>query len=1122
MSNTFKQVLGTVVGGVIGFVTTGTLQGGFKGAAIGYALGSSFANTILDNVEGPRVDELTLQTGDYAVDINQVYGSDEIAGNLIWIKDNTIEEVEHRETVKTGAKGGSKKQTIISYTYQATFAIALCDHPIGAISKIYADNVLIYDLVGETAGSLAESEFSIDNIRIYDAGSNNAVDDIIEASEGANTPAFRGVSYVVFENFQLGDFGNRIPNFRFVVYDYESASNSADNTFRSLSGGSSLNIAPGLQPSNGANIAVSAGQYAGAAVFNKIEVLSITQAFTHPTDTARNLTYTNLPKITQYTTGASDVATIASQRRIEFDPTKLPTRVLSSNMSTTTLRLYPISNSNQFVCTYKETSNITRICVADLDGRSYQLYNLNNTDITNLANPIAFQVGNFIYIGSSSFSGYIRISQDTTATAITWDAQVNRRASAHVAMGGNPSNSKAYAIRADGVTIECISDTLGTTWTLNTTATVTSELIVSGRGNIVSYISTGVTLVTVKLSDDDTTVTNLSTFTLTTGIGRLAVMYYSGYVMFLRTYTNAHNVAADPKSMLVASGSDVSASSNSTALSAIQRILGDNPFIDLDDVNLDDIDTSITLGGYSLNQRSSTLSKLHPIMQAYQITGSLADYQLRLRSRTDNNSVVATITAADLRWHELGSEIPDQATITIKNDLDVPARVTVNYRDIDRQYEPSLQYTERLGSINEAEYDLDLPMSLTATTAKQISDILLKDTHLESRGMVSIVTNNKFSHLDADDLIDVETDNNSMSLRVVDIEKGKPGLVKINAVFADVSVYTSNDVADAGAASTSTITPVSESITTVFDTVPLYDAHNDYGFYYGAYPYDGTNARWGGAQIATSRDNTQWINVDQLFNGLTCGSCSNALTSGQLYTVFDQSETLNIFMSYGTLSSATETQVRNNTANVAVYGRPGRWEVIKFITASLQGDGSYTISNLLRGYYGTQHNMGNHMIGDLFIIVTNETVRRHNLQVDEAIYIKATSFNRMFTSNDAVYIDAPDESVNLRAPTHIKATRASGDITLSWFRSLLTQREWVSIDWTTTDVYTFEIDILSGAGGSVLRTLTASGSNGPFTVSYTSAQQVTDFGSAQNSIYVNIYQTDTATGRGIVGQGLAI
>lgn len=56
------------------------------------------------------------------------------------------------------------------------------------------------------------------SVRIYTGGETQAPDPLIAAAEGtANAPAYRGLAYAVFEDLQLGDFANRIPNLSFEV-----------------------------------------------------------------------------------------------------------------------------------------------------------------------------------------------------------------------------------------------------------------------------------------------------------------------------------------------------------------------------------------------------------------------------------------------------------------------------------------------------------------------------------------------------------------------------------------------------------------------------------------------------------------------------------------------------------------------------------------------------------------------------------------------------------------------------------------------------------------------------------------------------------------------------------------
>jgi hypothetical protein len=126
-----------------------------------------------------------------------------IGGNLIWATD-------FREETKTTTQGGGKgggggKVRTTEYLYYASFAVALCEGPITGIGRIWADGKPL-DLTNVT-------------LRWYPGDEAQAPDPFIAAKMGAaNTPAYRGTAYVVFEDLPLGDFGNRIPQLSFEVF----------------------------------------------------------------------------------------------------------------------------------------------------------------------------------------------------------------------------------------------------------------------------------------------------------------------------------------------------------------------------------------------------------------------------------------------------------------------------------------------------------------------------------------------------------------------------------------------------------------------------------------------------------------------------------------------------------------------------------------------------------------------------------------------------------------------------------------------------------------------------------------------------------------------------------------
>lgn len=198
----------------------GSAIGAAAGVPFGAAIGARFGQTIgriLDNtllvptrklrpVSGPRLADLGVQTSTYGKMIPIVYGNVRIAGNIIW-------SLPIKETVTTttsssggGGKGGGGKisQTSTTYSYSITLAIGICEGEIDQIVRVWAD-----------AKQLDLSQYTL---RMYHGDEQQLPDSLIQSIEGSDkTPAYRGLSYIVFEDFPLADYGNRIPNFTFEV-----------------------------------------------------------------------------------------------------------------------------------------------------------------------------------------------------------------------------------------------------------------------------------------------------------------------------------------------------------------------------------------------------------------------------------------------------------------------------------------------------------------------------------------------------------------------------------------------------------------------------------------------------------------------------------------------------------------------------------------------------------------------------------------------------------------------------------------------------------------------------------------------------------------------------------------
>ncbi|SEJ69570.1 Putative phage tail protein [Sphingomonas sp. OV641] len=185
--------------------TVGGLVGGPIGAALGGMIGQAVDRNVLfkpKGRQGPRLTELSVQTSSYGQPIAQLFGRMRVAGQVIWAADL----VEHRQQ-----QGGGKGQpSLTSFSYSASFAVALSSRPILDVGRIWADGNLLRGAAGDWKVATG--------FRLYHGDEEQAPDPMIASAEGLDlAPAYRGLAYAVFENLPLEQFGNRIPSLTFEV-----------------------------------------------------------------------------------------------------------------------------------------------------------------------------------------------------------------------------------------------------------------------------------------------------------------------------------------------------------------------------------------------------------------------------------------------------------------------------------------------------------------------------------------------------------------------------------------------------------------------------------------------------------------------------------------------------------------------------------------------------------------------------------------------------------------------------------------------------------------------------------------------------------------------------------------
>ena len=218
-----SSIVLTTVGQAIG-AATGVPYASAIGGQIGASLGGALAGTTKHFYEGARLESLAVQTSTYGRMIPMVFGTVRIAGNVIWSRP-IKEMVTTTTTTQGGGKGGGSakksKTTTTQYSYYVTLAIAVCEGEVAQVNRVWADSKLL--------------DLSKGTYRVYKGTETQMPDALIEGFHGVGaTPAYRGLAYVVIEDFPLADFGNRIPNFSFEVTRRAPQADVAGQTVESM------------------------------------------------------------------------------------------------------------------------------------------------------------------------------------------------------------------------------------------------------------------------------------------------------------------------------------------------------------------------------------------------------------------------------------------------------------------------------------------------------------------------------------------------------------------------------------------------------------------------------------------------------------------------------------------------------------------------------------------------------------------------------------------------------------------------------------------------------------------------------------------------------------------------
>ncbi|WP_186415356.1 MULTISPECIES: glycoside hydrolase/phage tail family protein [unclassified Pannonibacter] len=268
--------------------------------------------------------------------------------------------------------------------------------------------------------------------------------------------------------------------------------------------------------------------------------------------------------------------------------------------------------------------------------------------------------------------------------------------------------------------------------------------------------------------------------------------------------------------------------------------------------------------------------------------------------------------------------------------------------------------------------------------------------------------------------------------------------------------------------------------------------------------------------VLRSRAGDSFEEVERLERPATTGTLTADLPPGPVWR-WDEASVCEVEIHGGLMQSRSAEAVLSGANALAVLSRTGGYELLQFRNAELTGPRRYRLTGLLRGQKGSEAEAAAGAEAGAVIVLLDGT---HGVLPLEADLLGRSLTYRILPAGAAldtaarrdVVFAASGRAALPLAPVHLRASRESGGIRLSWIRR--TRKGGDSWDLAevplgeTADVY--RVDILSAPGGSVLRSLTSTATS----LVYPAADEAADFGGPVASLAVRVCQISPEAGPG--------
>ncbi len=538
---------------------------------------------------------------------------------------------------------------------------------------------------------------------------------------------------------------------------------------------------------------------------------------------------------------------------------------------------------------------------------------------------------------------------------------------------------------------------------------------------------------------------------------------------------------------------------------------------------------------------------LQPIMVAASLAAQERGQVLAFFSLKNCDSIQVTqvndqngvVVIDDLAAHEFkgtaggSSQSPSRATVGDVSEADnIPTSIGIQFTDAVNRFADGYEHfglRHPAGNDHVWHMDVDVrPLLLTHSEAKNLAGTLVRRTKINNEAIDLVLPVAYLDYLE-NDLLVFSAHGRFWTMRCDMVDVGANYLMQVHGVVEDVTVQIAALPVQPGVGIPPPRTQPPVPLDIALLDIPALsddDAFSPTIYLAGC----SLGGGWAGVRVYLSSDNVTFNLAGVLSTEHLLGHTTTLLGVGGTFGV-DTVNTVTVRLDggnpqpFGAVLTSTNLQGVLNGGNLCVIDN----EILAFQTATLNADGTYTLSNLLRGLRDTEDQVaatravGGRFVSLNFMILNQLAVVLAGMPYGQQVYYKFVPAGLTLSDVTAKQLAWTGSTLRPFHPGLLSVARdGSNNATVSWEprprRQLADQ--WAGVQNQTEE----QVEIFSdGTFATQVRQFAlrpgANSNSTPHFFVYMAALQTTDGLTPGNAINFRVYQTTVAGIRSKAAQG---